>query len=611
MIVWQFLLKDWTVLKIMATAIATGSVGIYAMKQAGIIELSVRPAAFGGVILGRVLFAIGMVVLGLCPGTSVAACGEGRRDAWMGVLGMLFAIPPGPTAKAHNSQGVALRVLPYRLMGSEAKITILFTGDRHGHIEPWLGWEEPLHGKTVGGMDRLKTAADQVRTEVGKGNVLLLDSGDAIGDSFIAAKTKGKAVIELMNLAGYDAMTIGNHEPDFGVHELRQRISEARFPVIAANLFDADGELFTKPYVVRTVGGLKVGILGLAYENTPLTTAKKNIEGLQFRDALESARESIASIKADGAELIVALAHGGLGAEKKWAKALPELDVIIGGHSHNRTGDGLTEGKTLLAQAGAHGADLGRLDLVISNGKIVRHRSELILLDNSRIPPDPTIARRMQEILEPYRTEQNRVIARATNPIIRAQTMAGHQPRKRSHESPADSLFADILREQTGSDAALLPGVGYGVAIPKGDITFGMLKNLIPHDSKVVTLRLTGAQIRSIVEQALVNTFTEDPKKKVGGMIQVSGVSFVFQKGIGDHDSARLLHLDVGGKPIDSSRTYKVATNSMLAQGGHNYSVFQQGSDRQEHGKQFDLIEAWMLKGNLVGSPTPGRIQER
>lgn len=89
-IVGQFLLKDWTVLKIMATAIATGSIGIYAMKEAGWIQLSVRPAAFAGVILGGILFAVGMVVLGLCPGTSVAACGEGRRDAWMGVLGMLF-----------------------------------------------------------------------------------------------------------------------------------------------------------------------------------------------------------------------------------------------------------------------------------------------------------------------------------------------------------------------------------------------------------------------------------------------------------------------------------------------------------------------------------------
>lgn len=86
----QFLLKDWTVLKIMGSAIVTGALGIYAMRAAGWVELSVRPALFGGVILGGVCFAIGMVIFGLCPGTSVAACGEGRRDARVGVLGMLF-----------------------------------------------------------------------------------------------------------------------------------------------------------------------------------------------------------------------------------------------------------------------------------------------------------------------------------------------------------------------------------------------------------------------------------------------------------------------------------------------------------------------------------------
>lgn len=89
-IVGQFLLTDWTVFKIMSTAVVTGSLGIYAMKQAGWIELSVRPAAFGGVIAGAILFGIGMTVFGLCPGTSVAACGEGRRDARVGVLGMLL-----------------------------------------------------------------------------------------------------------------------------------------------------------------------------------------------------------------------------------------------------------------------------------------------------------------------------------------------------------------------------------------------------------------------------------------------------------------------------------------------------------------------------------------
>lgn len=158
-------------------------------------------------------------------------------------------------------------------------ITILFTGDRHGQVEPWIGWEEPMVGKTVGGMDRLAMVANQVRREVGEENVLLLDSGDAIGDSFIAAATKGRAVIELMNAAGYDAMTIGNHEPDFGVEELRLCISEAQFPVIAANLFEADGTLFTKPYVVRRMAALRLAFSGWLMKIRPLPPPEKIFRG--------------------------------------------------------------------------------------------------------------------------------------------------------------------------------------------------------------------------------------------------------------------------------------------------------------------------------------------
>ena len=110
-------------------------------------------------------------------------------------------------------------------------------------------------------------------------NVLLLDAGDTIGDTLVAAETEGRAVIETMNRIGYDAMVVGNHEPDFTAEKLLERIKEAEFPVLAANIVrKTDDELFTKPYVIKTIGGVRVGILGLAYPNTPLTSAKKNVD---------------------------------------------------------------------------------------------------------------------------------------------------------------------------------------------------------------------------------------------------------------------------------------------------------------------------------------------
>ena len=113
------------------------------------------------------------------------------------------------------------------------------------------------------------------------------------------------------------------------------------------------------------------------------------------------------------------------------------------------------------------------------------------------------------------------MIGKASGWLVRAQTLAGQEARKRDEESPIDSLFADILREETKADIALLPGVGYGVAIPPGAVTAAQLRQMVPHEGKVVTMRLSGTQVVEVLEQAVENMFTDDPQVKVGGMIQV------------------------------------------------------------------------------------------
>ena len=484
----------------------------------------------------------------------------------------------------------------------EKMITILHTNDIHGHIDAWPGWEGELAGKTIGGMDHLATAIKQVRAEKGA-NVLLLDAGDAIGDTLIANETKGEAVLQMMNALGYDAMTIGNHEPDFTAERLRELVDKARFPVLAANVRDRKtGALFAKPYLIREIAGVRVGILGLAYPNTPLTTAKKNVAELEFSDIPPVAAEFVPKMRKEGAEIIIALTHYGLGADLKLAKSVPGIDVIVGGHSHNRVQPAIKEGETLIVQAGAHGSDLGRLDLTISNGKIIRSESKLILLDHAKIAADPETAKLITSITTPFETKLEERLGEAGASIVRAQTMAGAKPRKRDQQSPADSLFADIVRGEIKADIAFLPGVGYGVAIPAGPITLAALRNLVPHESKVVTMKLTGAQVRAILEQAVENAYTDDPRRKVGGIIQVSGLRFT-------HDARRVREVHVGEEPLDPARRYLVATNSMLADGGHNYAAFREGEERAENGSQFQMIADWIKDQKTVAAPADVRIR--
>ncbi len=483
-------------------------------------------------------------------------------------------------------------------------ITILHTNDIHGHLLPWQGWEGELAGKQVGGLDRLATRVRQVRAEVGPERVLLLDGGDTIGDNMIAAETEGRAVIEAMNAIGYDAMVMGNHEPDFTAEKLRSRIAEARFPVLAANIQLQGGGRFATPYVVREVNGIRIGILGIAYPNTPLTTAQKNVQSLRFREAVKTAREYVPRMKEEGADIVVALTHLGLSADKALAEKVSDIDVIVGGHSHNRMKQAMRAGNTLIVQAGAHGSDLGQLDLNVAQKKIVSHRRSLLPIMD--IDADPPLANLIAGKVSPLKQKMTARVGRASGIIARAQTIAGEQPEKRDAESPADDLFADAIRETAATELAFLPGVGYGVALHPGEVTADCLRNLLPHDSAVWTMKLTGGQIREVLEQSIENFMTEETTKKVGGMIQVSGLRFSYEPNAGR--GRRVREVSVSDSPLSPDRHYTVAVNALLAEGGHNYRAFSRGIERREIGKQYEIVRAWIERHGEISSPISNRI---
>ena len=139
-------------------------------------------------------------------------------------------------------------------------------------------------------------------------------------------------------------------------------------------------------------------------------------------------------------------------------------------------------GTTLIVQAGAHGSDLGRLELTVERGKVTAYGCTLTLLDHDKVEADVAAERLLKRLLEPHLKAMDEVVGKAAGWLFRAQTLAGQEARKRDEESPIDSLFADIFCEQTGADVALLPGVGYGVAIPPGAITAAQLRQMVPHE---------------------------------------------------------------------------------------------------------------------------------
>ena len=252
--------------------------------------------------------------------------------------------------------------------GEDGEIRILHINDFHGFAEPYqpLGSNEPL-----GGMAYLASEANRLRQEKPS---LFLAAGDMIQGNNWANLFQGESVMGLMNLMGFDVMAVGNHEFDFGQEVLKKRVSEAIFPVLGANVNGLGG---LKPYVTKEVGGIKVGIVGVVTEDTPVSTSPRNVAGLEFLSPMSTVEKCVNELR-EKVDLVVVLSHIGFYADQRLAETVKGIDVIVGGHSHTKVAKPVKLGETLIVQAWEHGKVLGILDLTVENGRVVKWDGHLV-----------------------------------------------------------------------------------------------------------------------------------------------------------------------------------------------------------------------------------------
>ena len=492
-------------------------------------------------------------------------------------------------------------------------ITILHTNDMHGryspfHVEPGDATSQtgdPGRSASsfdrsgrIGGFEYLAGAIQETREREGAKNVLLVDGGDTFGDDLLGNLTKGEAMIRLMNAVGYDAMTLGNHDFDYGVDRTAELQAIAHFPMRGANVLNADGTPFLgDPVSVHEVGGIRVGILSLAYHNTAETGSKENVRGLTFTNGIDVARRLVPTLR-QHADLVVVLSHQGTKVDRELAQSVSGIDLIIGAHSHDRITPPQKVGGAWIVQAMSDDAVLGELTLTVDHGRLSRVEGRLIDLWNDRIIPDPAVGALVAELRAPYRQQLEAILATATARI----------GRQYKSESPFDALAGQILRERTGAEIAFLPGVGYGVSIEPGPIPRERLYTLLPHPTKMVTMKLTGRQVLAVLEQTATNLKTIDPLAAVGGMIQTSGLRWTID--LNRPDGQRISDVFVGSTRIEKDRTYTVVTNAGLRGGLHRQTEFARGQDIIEAKDSVTaIVEAGLIKRGTIGLPQLGMIR--
>ncbi len=465
------------------------------------------------------------------------------------------------------------------------ELVILYTSDSHCQLFPsftlnkdfstQLKWCSTDHPTIVGGFSYLATLVKKYREKYP--HVLLLDSGDSFSDSMIANKTKGKLPLIAMNSLHYDAMTPGNHDIDYGLGQLKKLSKAAKFPLLAANLLDEFtlSPLLGKAYLLKKFHSTTVAIYGLTYHLTPETTSRKNIKGAKYELDFQKIERDLTEIKKQGVELILILSHLGSEVDEELAKQVKNIDIIIGGHSHDPQPTKIVNG-VIIAQTTPYFSGLGMLKLLLRQGKIVKHKGRIIPILPEKIEPDLKIEQMLNDTRILYENELNEVIGYSHSPLVRSY----------KSESPIDTFIGNVLRKMTRSEISILPGRGFGLTIPSGYVTREEITNFIPHGSKVYKVLLKGKDILEALEQSILNQINQDVTKRVGGLIQITGLNFVYT--FSEQINPKISHVYVNGIALNPEQTYTVVLNQLMYEGGHQYRSLKKGQ----------LLTKYQLKDN-------------
>jgi 2',3'-cyclic-nucleotide 2'-phosphodiesterase (5'-nucleotidase family) len=457
----------------------------------------------------------------------------------------------------------------------------------------------PVEKGKKGGLARIATLRDRISKETP--DAVLVLAGDFVSPSTMSSVFQGSQMVATLNAAGLDLATFGNHEFDFGEQATQQRMSESRFVWVSSNVLDPTtglpfGEAVS--FVLRDLGGIRVAFIGLTTPETRVLS--KGAGNLKFLDPIAAAKEVVARARSARADVIVALTHQAMADDKQLAAAVPEIDVILGGHEHDPLDARV--GKTLILKTGSEAVNLGRIDLLVSIGKAGRRvetKWELIAVTDE-IPEKPEVA----DVVKSYESRmaaQLNVVAGTTSVPLDTRNEV-----VRAKEAPVGNLIADVMREAMHADVALVNsgGIRGNAVTPAGILTRGDVLKILPFANKIVKLEVTGEALRAALENGV-----SQHEKIAGRFPQVSGLRYVFdpKKPAG----ARLVSVTVGSKPLDPAARYSVATFEFLMGGGDGYTMLQQAKvlvNPMSGPMDSDLILE-RLKAGPIAPATDGRIQ--
>ncbi|MFD2613909.1 bifunctional 2',3'-cyclic-nucleotide 2'-phosphodiesterase/3'-nucleotidase [Paenibacillus gansuensis] len=499
---------------------------------------------------------------------------------------------------------------------SNISVQLLGINDFHGQLDYKKDIKDAATGKvtsTVGGADYL--AAYLKQREATNPNTLLVHAGDAVGASApVSALLQDEPTIDFLNRMGFDVGTIGNHEFDKGVAEMKRLIDGGKnpkngndfkgadFPYVVANVVDESGKTILDPYVVKEVGGVKIGFIGVVTNITPTIVSPAGIKGLTFTEQAPAVNKAVAELKKKGIKSIVVLAHDPFegksdaptGEVVDLANNVDdEVDVIFAGHNHGGLNK-VIDGK-LVIEAYSYGTALSDVDLQIDRATrdIVVKKGEIVDVKHEGITPDASITQMVKDYQEKNAPVMNAPVGKADAAITREASPAG--------ESALGNLIADGMRETMKTDFGFMNSGGIRNDLPQGNVTYGTMFSIQPFGNVLTKMTLTGAQLKEVMNQQWSGT-----SPKIG---QISGFTYSYDdsKPVG----SRIVEMKkADGTPIEDTKSYTIVVNDFMATGGDGYTGLKNGTNREAGPVDLDATIDY-LKAKFGNGSITAKIENR
>lgn len=438
-------------------------------------------------------------------------------------------------------------------------ITILQTADIHGqlNLHDELFWkDEKIEFRKLGGMANIRSLFDSVKAENPTGTIIL-DGGDLIQGGAVAALSEGRAFPAIVNEMGYDFLIPGNWEVVYGKQTMLDVLQSYNAPVIAANMFDEEtGKQLFPPYFVKEFYGVKLGFISYNDPEIPLRQNPSFSKGIRFEDVKHNLADLIDELKDEqGVDVLFLVTHMGISKQKFMADdpALSRVDYVLGNDTHERIRKPIQGKYAKLTEPGAFGSFVGRLDLIVKDGKVIGDHYDLMEVDPEKYAPNPDVESAITKATAPYKDEINEILGYSTSPLYRYFVV----------ENPMDNMITDAARWKTGVDISISNGFRFSPPLVPGEdgkvaITREFLWNMLPVDEKVKIGKASGIQIKDWLEQELHNVFSENPMERFGGwMVRFSGMTVKFNANA--EKGSRVQEILVDGVPIQDDKLYTMS----------------------------------------------------